>query len=50
MIATEDFKITKVKNSRLASLDMNNIPFGKYFTDHMFVSNYVNGNWGTVEI
>ncbi len=50
MIATEDFKITKVKNSRLASLDVNNIPFGKYFTDHMLEANYENGEWGAVEI
>ncbi len=49
-MATEDFKVTKVKNSRLASLDVNNIPFGKYFTDHMLEANYENGEWGTVEI
>jgi branched-chain amino acid aminotransferase len=50
MMATEDFKVTKVKNSRLASLEANNIPFGKYFTDHMLQANYENGEWGTVEI
>lgn len=50
MIATEDFKITKAKNSKLASLDLNNIPFGKYFTDHMLEVNYENGEWGDVEI
>jgi len=50
MIATDDFKITKVKNSKLASLDVNNLPFGKYFTDHMLEVNYENGEWGTVEI
>jgi len=50
MIATDDIKITKVKNSKLPSLDVNNIPFGKYFTDHMLEANYDNGEWGTVEI
>ncbi len=50
MIAIDDFKIKKVKNSKLASLDVNNIPFGKYFTDHMLEANYENGEWGTVEI
>lgn len=50
MIATDDFKITKVKNSKLPSLDVNNLPFGKYFTDHMLETNYENGEWGTVEI
>ncbi|MEO8822483.1 MAG: branched-chain amino acid aminotransferase [Ginsengibacter sp.] len=50
MMATEDFKITKVKNTRLVSLDINNIPFGKYFTDHMLEVNYKDGYWETVEI
>ncbi len=50
MIAIDDFKITKVKNSKLASLDVNNIPFGKYFTDHMLEVNYENNQWETVEI
>jgi branched-chain amino acid aminotransferase len=50
MVATEDFKITKTKNSKLGALDLNNIPFGKYFTDHMLEVNYEKGEWGTVEI
>ena len=50
MIATGDFKITKVKQSKLTFLDVNNIPFGKYFSDHMLEVNYENGEWGTVEI
>lgn len=50
MIATVDFKITKAKTSKLATLDVNNIPFGKYFTDHMFEANYENEEWGTGEI
>ena len=50
MIATEDFKVTRAKNSKLDSIDLNNIPFGKYFTDHMLEANYENGEWGTVEI
>ncbi|HSN07690.1 MAG TPA: branched-chain amino acid aminotransferase [Hanamia sp.] len=50
MIATVEFKITKAKTSKLSTLDVNNIPFGKYFTDHMFEVNYENGEWGTGEI
>jgi len=50
MIATEGFKVTKAKNSKLDSIDLNNIPFGKYFTDHMLEANYENGEWGTAEI
>ncbi len=50
MIATGDFKITRNTNSKLASLDINNIPFGKYFTDHMLEADYENGEWGLAEI
>ncbi|MGN6604224.1 MAG: branched-chain amino acid aminotransferase [Ginsengibacter sp.] len=50
MIATDDFKVTKVEHSKLPALDVNNLPFGKYFTDHMLEVNYENGEWGTVEI
>lgn len=50
MIGTESFKITKSKNSKLPAMDMDNIPFGKYFTDHMLEVNYENGEWGEAEI
>lgn len=50
MIGTESFKITKTNNSKLDSIDMNNLPFGKNFTDHMLEVNYENGEWGEVEI
>jgi len=50
MIAAEDFKITRVKESSLKSLNLENIPFGKYFTDHMLEVDYEDGEWKTVEI
>ncbi|MEO9022662.1 MAG: branched-chain amino acid aminotransferase [Ginsengibacter sp.] len=50
MIATGDFKITKAKESKLDSLNLTNIPFGKYFSDHMLEVDFENGEWGTVEI
>ena len=50
MTAADDIKITKVKNSKLADLDANNLPFGKYFTDHMLEVNYKNEEWGQLEI
>jgi len=50
MIDIESFKVTKTKKSKLDSIDMNNLPFGKYFTDHMLEVNYENGEWGTAEI
>lgn len=47
MIAAADFKITKVENSKLNDISLENIPFGKYFTDHMFEVDYENGEWKT---
>lgn len=50
MVGTDSFKITKSKKSKLSSLDMDNLPFGKNFTDHMLEVNYENGEWNEVEI
>lgn len=50
MIDTMDIQITKVKGSRLKEIDFNNLPFGKYFTDHMLEADYEQGEWKTVEI
>jgi branched-chain amino acid aminotransferase len=45
-----EIKITKTKNSKLKEIDFNNIPFGKYTSDHMFVMDYANGTWGNFRI
>lgn len=45
-----DINVTKAANSKLNSLDLENIPFGKYFTDHMLEADYENGEWKNVEI
>jgi branched-chain amino acid aminotransferase len=50
MIDTMDLSITKAKKSKLNEMDFNNLPFGKYFTDHMLQAEYQNGEWGMVEI
>ena len=50
MIAAADFNITKVERSKLNDLSLENIPFGKYFTDHMLEVDYEDGEWKTVEI
>ncbi len=50
MTAAEDFNITRVARSKLNSLSLDNIPFGKYFTDHMLEVDYTDGEWKTVEI
>jgi branched-chain amino acid aminotransferase len=47
---TVNINVTKVKYSKLKDLDLNNIPFGKYFTDHMLIATYADGEWQNVEI
>ena len=36
---------TKVERSNVDQLDFDNIPLGTTFTDHMFISDYENGQW-----
>ena len=45
-----DIKITRTKNSKLKDIDFNNIPFGKYTSDHMFMMDYTNGEWSDFRI
>ena len=50
MIAAMDIQVTKTAKSKIGELDFNNLPFGKYFTDHMLEVDYANGEWGKVSI
>lgn len=50
MLAVSDINITKVAQSGLKDINLENIPFGKYFTDHMLVADYEDGEWKHVEI
>lgn len=50
MTAALDIVITKAETSKLNDLNLENIPFGKYFTDHMLEATFENGEWSTVEI
>ena len=45
-----EISIERVKSSRLPQTDLNNIPFGRVFTDHMFVMDYKNGSWQNAKI
>ena len=45
MIASADIKIEKIAQSKLSEYDVNNVPFGKCFADHMFVAEYADGAW-----
>lgn len=44
------FNISLTKSSKLNSVDWDNIPFGKNFTDHMLVMDFHEGQWQTPEI
>jgi len=50
MIAAAGIKITKAQNSKLKDINLENIAFGKYFTDHMLEADYEDGEWKNVEI
>ena len=43
-------KVSRTPKSRIDSIDFTNLPFGKYFSDHMFVCHYKNGAWQEPEI
>jgi len=45
-----EFKVSKTTQSRLPELDFNNIPFGKVFSDHMFIADYKDGEWTDMRI
>lgn len=50
MIAAADFNITRVERSKLNDMSLQNLAFGKYFTDHMLEADYEDGEWKNVEI
>ncbi len=50
MIAAADITVTKAENSKLRDINLENLPFGKYFTDHMLEADYEDGEWKNVEI
>ena len=50
MIDTLDIKINKTTISRINQVDFNNLPFGRNFSDHMFVADYENGEWKNLQI
>ncbi len=45
-----EIQVRKVAKSRLAELDVENLPFGKFFSDHMLEADYVNGAWSSATI
>lgn len=50
MIASMDINITKAESSKLQDINLDNIPFGHFFTDHMLEADFEGGEWKNVEI
>ncbi|GIV41472.1 MAG: branched-chain-amino-acid aminotransferase [Vicingaceae bacterium] len=45
MTETNKISILKTKESKLKEVDLENLVFGKFFTDHMFICEYKNNAW-----
>ncbi|MBX2946993.1 MAG: branched-chain amino acid aminotransferase [Cyclobacteriaceae bacterium] len=50
MVETMKIAIERVKKSRKSEVDFRNIPFGKIYTDHMFMADYKDGEWTNFRI
>ncbi len=50
MLATMDITINKAHQSKLKDISLENLPFGKFFTDHMLEADFEDGEWKNVEI
>lgn len=46
----QTIEITKASSSKIGQVDFKNLSFGKVFTDHMFVCDYVDGAWQSPKI
>ena len=50
MVDVQKISIDKVTESRISQVDFDNIAFGKVYTDHMFMADFKNGEWGNLRI
>jgi branched-chain amino acid aminotransferase len=50
MVETLKITLERVKQSRLPQVDFSNLPFGKVYTDHMFMADYRSGQWNNFRI
>ena len=49
-ISESSIKIHPVSQSRVSEVDMDNLPFGRVFSDHMLIAHYSDGGWQDVQI
>lgn len=50
MATVGELRVTRTKASRLSQVDFDNIPFGRVFSDHMLVADYLDSGWEPPEI
>jgi branched-chain amino acid aminotransferase len=50
MIDTVKISIQRAAKPRVDSFDFSNIPFGKHYTDHMFIADFREGKWKNARI
>jgi len=50
MVDTQKIDIQRTGKSRLSQVDFQNLPFGKVYTDHMFMADFRNGEWKNMRI
>lgn len=50
MTETVQISVEKAAQSRIGELDLENIQFGKIYSDHMFMAEYANGQWNDLRI
>jgi len=50
MNETLEITVTKTEQTRLTVTDFSQLPFGKVFSDHMFIAEYENGEWTNLQV
>ena len=50
MSVVSNISVEKVKSSRIADVDPNNLVYGRYYSDHMFVADFKEGKWQEASI
>lgn len=50
MNTTVGIPVERIKQSKISSVDFNNLGFGNYISDHMLIANYKNGQWQQPQI
>lgn len=50
MVETNKISVQRVEKSRVDEFDFNNMPFGKHYTDHMFMADFRDGAWKNARV